>query len=1020
MTSLIEKGLTEVLSRTRRLALGPDVEREASACIDRSVSKVVNAHLDDAPHARHLHTLLVELVQNDGLDSFYRTQDLSSADIGSLSESFTDLGRDPSTLGIDFNNLVRELAFEISREITESAEQPGSPLFNYVATRKLKSVQTDTAWTREAISSLSDVSQETLGEVRTLSSDFTRTNRTPTAKALLDGPIRALRLQSKLLNAEQMSDPDDSAKALGKIADDLAANGYFFHSRMIEHKQAEVLANGNQISKALSIWMNLALVELQTGRLWISSDVKQCLDNYRESASDTEKAKVDATLALENWYEHSRETIQKVQNVLTLLNKESDPDALRFAVLLCEFLSIEFEGWNAGQYQKLKDVEHLALDWEDPFVVRFHILMAEAREDWNELLALVSRDSFTAADTGLILCRYGRWLTLQGRGEEAINAYQDSIEPLAEAGLFGECSGALQSIVFNEFKLVGPSDSVIETFELAKVGSGGESRFRYSGNPRIVCIGELYESSSNGQPKLADALRAAQGYLWESRVSGNVSAEMEARKFLGDTYRLAGESSAAILNFVLAGEATKAEDLALSSPVTDVSFYVHKSAPWIVSAALSVITAQGDYLPESDISRLIPILIERTEGMNQTGFGAQVQAKAWSALAEVIFEVPEDQLAEILDRIEPLIIRELNRYTFMDNSLLTILIRLHSHRPDVRSRASEIIAQCLPHLDLARKLENFLLGTIADDDFLRESVIAEANAGNLLCRNVLLLSGIEGPPLEIEAQQLYQEVIDFAVGVEQDTVTVSDRFERAAEFSSVLTPQQQKQLQEHLLSIAQDEMTHSAYRGQAIDAIEVLAPYMNTSEREKAFRVMTSLVYAEESRLPLDTFALGSMHPLSRFRIDLRNQNFNWKALEVAGALALTEEHANHLFEIIGSLGQYEEKGWIRATCNMIYALDPSLRNGLPLEDFAYHPENMLRQLGVSLWVERPYSSPTLGAVFAKDGYRIVRQVLAGKLGQLSENAHEIAEEIQTILLDDPSSLIRARVKLFLSGGEGT
>jgi uncharacterized membrane protein len=394
--------------------------------------------------------------------------------------------------------------------------------------------------------------------------------------------------------------------------------------------------------------------------------------------------------------------------------------------------------------------------------------------------------------------------------------------------------------------------------------------------------------------------------------------------------------------------------------------------------------------------------------MRQGIFRPKVQPMAWDALAAVLLQVPDKHFDDILNRIDPLIQRAPNTYTHMDKSILTILIRLHVFRPAMRERVSELILKCLADSELSQLLETFLEREVTSDARLREGVIEAARAGNRVCRRVLVVAGISESSPTREAEELLSRVLDYKVGENRTEAVVSDVFERAAEFATVLGIEQRDAMAEHLVVIGQDVKSPVSHRCQAIDALDVLADSISSTVRAEAFEAMLSLVGVEQSQHPIDQFAYNSMHPLSRFTFNISDENLNRAACETAGKLATKPDQAERLLASIASEVRGSDRRWLLSYCNMLYEMTRELRPSLSIQELAGHPDHIVRQLAVSLWVESPLDSPELGQTFARDEDTQVRQRLADNLDSLVTIAPDLSKELQTILLGDPSALVRA------------
>lgn len=437
---LAEKGIEKGAESAKKILLGDKAKREVEECIKRSVARTVVPYSDDPVLQQHLETMLIDFIRQGGLDLFFLPDAAGVPDEELLREEFIDLGNDPDTLPEDFAGIVRRAAAAFTSEIGEAAQRDGSPLFNVVSMRTVEEIQAKLNELLQAVDSLIDPSlaEETWADLQSIGDDVRavradmedlrrgrrRSGRVPNAKALLDGPIRALRLQGELNAADRLADRLQAAEAYGRIAARFSEEGYEVHARLLRHKRAEALADGGLTEEAFRIWLDDARAELETGRLWISPAVARGIDTHRDNMPSSLQARADALEALEGWYEQSVISIRILTRALEALLAEEDPAAKEVAVWLGEALAVDgtAEGLSLGSL--IPQIEPLATNRDDSTSVRLRLLVAETTGEWSSLMEEVSTDALSSANAALVLCRYGRWLALHGKAEEAISVYR--------------------------------------------------------------------------------------------------------------------------------------------------------------------------------------------------------------------------------------------------------------------------------------------------------------------------------------------------------------------------------------------------------------------------------------------------------------------------------------------------------------------------------------------------------------------------------------------------------------------
>jgi hypothetical protein len=322
---LIEQGIEKGVGFAKRLILEPEAVREVEQCIRRSVAQTLEPYNDDTDLQQHLHTVLTDFLRRGGLNFFFLSNTAEDPDEAAMRELFVELGGDPDTLPESFDGLVKRTAVAFTEEIANAAERNGSPLFNVVSVRRLEEIQNKLDEMHAVVTRVGEDVEKTREDLEDLKRGRRRSEKVPNAKALLDGPIRALRLQGELNAADRLADRLQAAEAYGRIAAKLSKKGYDFHARLIRHKRADALADGGEAEEAFRVWLNEAADELQIGRLWISPAVARGIDTHRDKMPSFLQATADALEALEGWYEQPAVSIRILKRAFDVLIGLEDP-----------------------------------------------------------------------------------------------------------------------------------------------------------------------------------------------------------------------------------------------------------------------------------------------------------------------------------------------------------------------------------------------------------------------------------------------------------------------------------------------------------------------------------------------------------------------------------------------------------------------------------------------------------------------------------------------------------------------
>jgi tetratricopeptide (TPR) repeat protein len=824
-------------------------------------------------------------------------------------------------------------------------------------------------------------------------------------QVILNGVITTLALEGELEAAEATDDPTTAAQIYDMLTAELENKGFGFEGRLVRNLHAVKLESFGNLDGAYNLWLMNARDELEEGKLWISSEALEQLKLHRASVSLSLAARFHALEALEHWYEHPIESLQRLATAFQELTESNDAWSGWIGMRLVELMVIDSEIFVPDIDQILWKIAEVADVSDSETKTRALIAISELTDEWGDLPERAASNEMEPPQAGLVLSRHGRWLAWHGLPQQAIREYRKAIGFFATAKCLGDVSGALRSIEQIEYLYQPLTDSLAirQARNTATALAGKESCVKGISNSRSAGIEHLHVN------RFPDAYRNIRRFLWESHISGRFSAELDAYKLLGDVLAQTNRVPMAVKNYILAGSRKKAVEAAKVSPnAFDVRALVKLDTPWMGATALAVLAEKGDLLPSELVEDFLPVILESLDIECKSPFGPRVSDEGWNLLAAVSVQLDEKHFPMILDQLEPLIEREPNHYRHTDKSMLRLLRNAYRYHPRWQERVRDSLAKALMDPDLARSLVNFVSARIREDVKLEELVKGLADGGNKEATHMLAIADIPHPTNSLEATQHLERVLVYETGIARTSTSLSTVFQQAAQYAAVLESEDRCRLADHLIEIALDDQSPTMERASAIEAIGIMGKELTSTQRSNALAVALSMVEGPRSSLLIDNSWQESLDPLSRFRFDLAGVEHRGAAMWTAANVAKTIEEGSRVLSVLEPFLRSQDEHEVNNAAHAISWIDVAALPELPVEVLAQHPNVHLRYLAVQLWIRSDPVSLEVGIRLANDPDRGVKESLAYGIGQLEKTGLEPFASILTVLSHDPSARVRA------------
>ena len=458
------------------------------------------------------------------------------------------------------------------------------------------------------------------------------------------------------------------------------------------------------------------------------------------------------------------------------------------------------------------------------------------------------------------------------------------------------------------------------------------------------------------------------------------------------------------------GRPVVAQSVAQPLPVQET---LSSPVPWQLAACLAAIAPRGDLIPDGDVERLLPRLLELTRGSDWPGPSRRINMEAWKAIASITFQLPEDGATDVLDKLEPLIQREPGHGRQEDDSLVDILIRLYRSKPRLRQRVGACLLRLLGRKELAlsvgtwAQLRSFASNAFGTDRELRDRMAQIATDGSPLVLEMLAFAHDRHAAVLDEATRRANRILDMDPEPHQQSWALFSNLDVAAVFVALLPLDRQEAVTRHLVTIAAQPKYPEEYRASALGGVSNLAHGLPSHFREELFDTVFRLTDPSLPVSDIDQFTRGSQHLLSRFRFNFGAGMLPQSAIVCGARLATRQEHAQQIVSLASDLFFKGDDGEIATACVALVNLDDALRPRFDVRQLVEHPSAHVRRMAIAMWAKVPRSLPDVGVILVHDPDTSVRLRVAASLEEVAKHAPEQRDTLRDILLTDRSAVVR-------------
>ncbi|MGO8961942.1 MAG: hypothetical protein ACLQFR_31905 [Streptosporangiaceae bacterium] len=526
----------------------------------------------------------------------------------------------------------------------------------------------------------------------------------PDRLGLVENPLQVLGLGALATEAKSLeaSDPLGSACRYGVLADKLQEANFPGHAAGQRIRQAQLLHAGGDVAAAFGILWSLALEEFASGAVRQPGGVVRGLDALRPGLGDLQAAKLAVLNAAQDWYEQGS-LLAVAMPALEAIVVAADPDA---AFLVCAALEqAVVDGWfdfdppyslvtpDGNTADLLARLRRCADGMTCPdVVIRARLACAIADADlaadstaaqaeavYAPILGAAGAGRYLHAG-GLVFARAARAFAMHGDTARAIDLWRQSILESSESRRYGDvlaCRRALNAAILEQ-----PVPPVPELDFTASLPN--DDRLLAAAQPAAE---QALRALHAG--RLPAAFGVTRRYLWEARLSGQLTDERDALKLFGDIMLAAGRPAVAVTAWLIGGMADKAASVAAHATV------LVEANPWARSptracqaAAAQVIGAQARLYGPDAAEEPVHLLLGLTGDLwTRRRIAPDPSVDAVKALSRFGVNLPGSAVDPVLGLLQP----HLTGGGALTPETVDLLIQLYWAVPGRREDLGEII-----------------------------------------------------------------------------------------------------------------------------------------------------------------------------------------------------------------------------------------------------------------------------------------------------------------------------------------
>ncbi|MGW8597602.1 hypothetical protein ACWGLB_01560 [Streptomyces sp. NPDC055893] len=873
-------------------------------------------------------------------------------------------------------------------------------------------------------------------------------DRQEQADRILVGPLKTSEVRPILraAEAERASAPDQSARKYGEIASRLEDAGFRGHASVLRSRQLDALREAGLLDEAAELAGRLGAAALHHGDRSEPRRLARMLDGLTRSDASAETEHATAIRR------HARLIRAAVDAILHPLGAASDKfaDALNEArddaetyqpLLVLLFAERQFamapdrlETHRSLIDSSIEQAERQATDdHSEDILMRLRLVRAEYDgAERRSLLSSARQHAVPGRHAALIKSREARRYCLEGRSDEAAEAWREAVRDAIHAGLAEEAADWLYAIRAVNVQYGPLSPEIDDEHRLAQA-------LRTTGASRVLDrVRDPREQAMTAlaREKATEAVLSTRSWLTDSAVTGSWAYEIEAAELLGDLYADNGEASLAASYYQRAGKSKKLVGLAKAAGDSLLpSGTLHGDPWWVLHARAALVAAQGDLIQDETAAGLLDDLTDlAARGLAGELADSPTQSLTIQAVRTACALASRGtvvQAAHLLDLLASEVPREPGHYRFIDDEHATVCVDIAStHETLADAALTRLFALAGNGVQKASSLitENTVLQLLRSassrdtgaDQAVSPNPLTEeqrralrikagelVDEGGFLADVILAELDPDDPRVRVQANQARDRILG-RPDPDPHRVAFGTRMVPDSFLVGSLVEGDLQRCLAKLMDVANDPRGAAFNRQDALTGARNVVIQLPTEAKSAVFQFSKAFVLGERDGSHLDDTVMGRPHPLSSFQISSASASLRAKGLYLAAASATSREEREWVRDRALDLLHSDDVSVVQAAAVTLSAIGGDVTEGVDVNLLATHQHVGVRQASAVLCMHHLERYEDLALRLAKDSDVRVRRTLAEAAASVASERVAPVATILDVLRGDARHSVRA------------
>lgn len=863
-------------------------------------------------------------------------------------------------------------------------------------------------------------------------------NRQEQADRILLGPLNTPDVKPFLRRAEdtRAGNPGAAAELYETLAERLYDAGFRSHALVLRRRQLDALHEARLIDDAIALAGELAVAALHYGdrdEARALAHLMKDLDRGAEPQSPGAPTRGRHIELVRAAVDDTQRPLGSPDNLWKALTTGSATEPV-YQPLLVLLLAEDVLATEPDRLPELDALLRRAIDstgeqgtdYSERSVVRLRLARAEYdQQERRDLLRGARRHTVPGDLAALISAREARRCCLEGRAEEALEAWRDAVHDGIHAGLSDDAADwlyAIRALNVQYGPWTGDLDDEHRLAQALRATASGHLLERVR-KPHEAAMAALVGGKS------IEATLWARRWLIDGVVTGSWADEHDAAEFLGDVYRDNKEPGLAAVFYQRAGQVKKATELA--GGVGDLLLPVGtlEGEPWwTLRTRAAQVSAQADLLDDEAAAGLLgQLTVLAARGRAGELVDSPTRAltlRATQSACDLAARGTAEQGAAVLDLLATDVAREPKRYRHTDDQHAEACARIALTHPGLATAALTRLLELADYgVQTAQKVlvQDEVLALLsgraddlpptsvalseADRSSLRNRLVELTERERLLADIALSVLDAEHPLVAQRAQEARARILA-RPDPDPTQVDFGTSIARDAYLASTLPREQTRACLAKVMTVAADPREAASNRQDALGAAQTLVAKQEPTVKAETFQSAEGFVTGNHDGSHLDALT-GEPHPLSAFKINMGSPSLRGYGLRLAHTSATTADELEWVRDQAVSLLQTSDPMDVHFAALTLARLPDEITRMIDANLLAGHQHSSVRQTSALLCLNRPEPYSELLLRLAADRDFRVRRTLAQGVAR-STNTSPAITAVRNVLARDPRYTVRS------------